>query len=166
MRKHTSKLNTEVSGGRKQRSCYINCWRTKSIANRCSINNCWAEFKKTANRLACCSWLDEAWISLFLCFSFCFSWCLLFFFFFFFLFLDLLSSLPLSVFFPVSLPFTYQYSDHYVGSSVSLPNLLMFCIKWVETGKSWAEGVRMDAPALPERLAYLLVQRGKGSNPG
>lgn len=150
MRKRISKLNTGVSGGRKQRSCYVNCWRTKSIANRCSINNCWAELKKTVNRLAFCSWLGEGWISLFLCFSFCFSSCLLFFF---FLFLDLLSSLPLSFSLPVSLPFTSQYSDGYVGSSVSLPNLLMFCIKWVETGKSWAEGVRMDAPALPEQLA-------------
>lgn len=127
MRKRISKLNTGVSGGRKQRSCYINCWRTKSIANRCSINNCWAELKKTVNRLAFCSWLGKGWISLsaspFVSPRASF---------FVFLFLDLLSSLPWSFSFPVSLPFTSQYSDHYVGSSVSLPNLLMFCIKWVE----------------------------------
>lgn len=37
------KLNPEVLRRGKQRSCYINCWRAGSTANRRSMNHCWAE---------------------------------------------------------------------------------------------------------------------------
>lgn len=67
------------------------------------------------------------------------------------LFLTLFSSLPLSFSFSVSLPFISHYSDREAGSSVSLPDLLMFCIRGGEIGKYVEGGARMDAPALPEQ---------------